>query len=167
MDTPVLVLNGNYAPINVCTTRRAMGLIVVGKANLVLDGRGVIRTVSKKFPKPSVIRLREIVKLPRPQVKLNKKEIFRRDNYRCQYCGKHSHDLTVDHIVPQRLGGESTWKNLITACAKCNHKKGGQTLQQSGLKLQSVPRQPPSSAKYIFKNYLRQYEEWEPFIHGW
>lgn len=167
MNTPVLVLNGNYAPINVCTTRRAMGLLVVGKANLILNGRGVVRTVSKVFPKPSVIRLQKVVKRPRLHVKLSKAEIFRRDNYRCQYCGKGSSNLTVDHVVPQSMGGESTWKNLVTACARCNHKKGDKSLQQSGLSLQTIPHKPPSSAKYIFSNYLKEYEEWEPFIQGW
>jgi len=144
-----------------------MGLLVVGKANLVLDGRGVIRTVSQNFPKPSIIRLQEVVKRPRLTVKLNKKEIFRRDKYRCQYCGASGPTLTVDHVVPQRLGGESTWDNLVTACAKCNHKKGGQTLEQSGLTLETVPHRPSNSAKYLFSNYLKHYEEWEPFVRGW
>jgi 5-methylcytosine-specific restriction endonuclease McrA len=100
-------------------------------------------------------------------VKLTKKEIFRRDHYTCQYCGKSGPNLTVDHVVPQRLGGKSTWENLVTACARCNHKKGGKPLVQSGLKLQSAPKKPPSSARYLFSKYLKKYEEWEPFIRGW
>lgn len=166
-NEPVLVLNGNYAPINVCSTKRAMGLLVIGKANLVLDGRGVIRTVSKSFPKPSIIRLRKVVKRPRPQVKLTKKEIFRRDQHTCQYCGQRGGTLTVDHVQPKHLGGESTWINLVTACVKCNHKKGGKTLQQSGLSLLKSPQKPPKSATYLFRKYLNQYQEWEPFIQGW
>jgi len=167
MNEPVLVLNGNYAPINVCSTKRAMGLLLIGKANLVLDGRGVIRTVSKSFPKPSIIRLQRVVKRPRPQVKLTKKEIFRRDKYTCQYCGKRRANLTVDHIQPKHLGGDSTWTNLVTACERCNHKKGGKTLRQSGLSLLKPPQKPPKSAQYLFRKYLNQYEEWEPFIQGW
>ena len=167
MNEPVLVLNGNYAPINVCTTRRAMGLILIGKANLVMDGRGKIRTVSKTFPKPSIIRLHHMVKRPRPVVKLTKHEIFRRDHYRCQYCGQGSRNLTVDHVLPQHLGGESTWSNLVTACAVCNHQKGGLTLKQSGLSLRKKPQQPPASAAYLFRKYLNTYQEWEPFVQGW
>lgn len=167
MNEPVLVLNGNYAPINVCSTKRAMGLLLIGKANLVLDGRGVIRTVTQSFPKPSIIRLRKVVKRPHPEVKLNKKEIFRRDHYQCQYCGRRSGTLTVDHIQPRHLGGESTWKNLVTACVQCNHKKGGKTLSQSGLSLLKKPKRPPKSATYLFRNYLNRYQEWEPFIEGW
>jgi len=167
MNEPVLVLNGNYAPINVCSTKRAMGLILVGKANLILDGRGVVRTVSRSFPKPSIIRLQQMVKRPQPQVKLTKSEIFRRDHYRCQYCGKKSPQLTIDHIMPQHLGGESTWKNLVTACASCNHRKGGQTLKQSGLTLLKKPGKPPRSAAYLFRKYLQTYQDWEPYIQGW
>ncbi|MCK4800825.1 MAG: HNH endonuclease [Anaerolineales bacterium] len=167
MNEPVLVLNGNYAPINVCSTRRAMGLILIGKANLVMDGRGIIRTVSKTFPKPSIIRLHHMIKRPRPSVKLTKHEIFRRDQYRCQYCGQGSRNLTVDHVLPQHLGGESTWSNLVTACAACNHQKGGFTVKQSGLSLRKKPQQPPASATYLFRKYLTLYQEWEPFVHGW
>jgi 5-methylcytosine-specific restriction endonuclease McrA len=167
MNEPVLVLNGNYAPINVCSTRRAMGLILIGKANMVMDGRGVVRTVSRSFPKPSIIRLQQVIKRPRPCVKLSKHEIFRRDQYRCQYCGQQSRNLTVDHILPQHLGGEATWSNLVTSCAMCNHKKGGLTLEQSGLKLPKKPKQPPGSAVYLFRKYLNHYQDWEPFIQGW
>jgi 5-methylcytosine-specific restriction endonuclease McrA len=167
MNEPVLVLNGNYAPINVCSTKRAMGLILVGKANLIQDGRGVVRTVNQSFPKPSIIRLQRVVKRPRPQVKLTKNEIFRRDGHRCQYCGKSGQKLTVDHVQPQHMGGRSTWQNLVTACAACNHKKGGQTLQQSGLTLRKKPSKPPGSASYLFRKYLNRYRDWEPFIEGW
>jgi 5-methylcytosine-specific restriction endonuclease McrA len=167
MNEPVLVLNGNYAPINVCSTRRAMCLILVGRANMVMDGRGVVRTVSRSFPKPSIIRLRTYVKRPRPSVKLTKQEIFRRDQFRCQYCGQQARELTVDHVLPQHLEGESTWSNLVTACASCNHKKGGMTVGQAGLKLQQAPAQPLRSAVYLFRQYVNIYQDWEPYIIGW
>jgi len=163
MNEPVLVLNGNYAPINICTTRRAMCLILIGKANMVMDGRGVVRTVTRTFPKPSIIRLHNVIKRPRPSVKLSKQEIFRRD----QYCGQQARELTVDHVLPQHLGGDSTWSNLVTACAACNHKKGGLTLAQSGLSLLKTPDQPPGSAAYLFRKYLNNFQEWEPYIQGW
>lgn len=134
---------------------------------MVMDGRGVVRTVSRSYPKPSIIRLQQVIKRPRPCVKLSKQEIFRRDQFKCQYCGKESRDLTVDHVLPQHLGGEATWSNLVTACKSCNHKKGGHTLEQSGLKLQNKPVQPPTSAAYLFRKYLNAYQEWEPFIQGW
>jgi 5-methylcytosine-specific restriction endonuclease McrA len=167
MHEPVLVLNANFEPLNVCQTRRAITLVLLGKASLVLNGRGVIHTVRRAYPRPSVIRLERMIRRPRPQVKLNRREIFRRDNYTCQYCGKTSHRLTVDHIVPRRLGGESTWENLVTACPICNHKKGGRTLQQARMRLLRPPQAPPSSAKYRFAHLLDRNREWEPFLDGW
>jgi 5-methylcytosine-specific restriction endonuclease McrA len=114
MNEPVLLLNANYAPLNVCTTRRALGMLMAGKAEMLLNGRGFIRTVRQKIPRPSVIRLDYMVKRPRPRVRLTKREVFRRDDYRCQYCGMRSHRLTLDHVVPRHQGGEYSWNNLVT-----------------------------------------------------
>ncbi len=167
LHEPVLVLNANFAPINVCTTKRAITLVLTGKANLVLNGRGIIQTVSRSYPRPSIIRLGMMVKRPRPRVKLNKREIFRRDNYICQYCGQRKNNLTVDHVVPRRLGGDHSWENLVTACASCNHRKGGRTITQAGLQLSKKPGIPSSSARYIFGRYVGGNTEWIPFLEGW
>jgi len=167
MQEPVLVLNANFAPINVCTTRRAIGLIHTGKASMVMNGRGTIKTVSAALEKPSIIRLGRMVKRPRPRVKLSKREIFRRDNYTCQYCGVRGGNLTLDHVIPRRLGGTHSWENLVTACAFCNHKKGGRTALQAGMMLFKNPKEPSSSAEYIFGRYTIINEEWEPYLLGW
>lgn len=167
MDAPVLVLNANFEPLNVCNTRRAVGLILAGKANLVVNGRGVIRTVSREIPRPSVIRLENMIHRPRPRVKLTRREVFRRDNYTCQYCGRRSGDMTVDHVLPRHLGGEHTWTNVVTACPACNHQKGGRRLEESNMRLLHVPKEPPSSAIYIFGRHLVENVEWEPYIVGW
>jgi 5-methylcytosine-specific restriction endonuclease McrA len=164
---PVLVLNANFAPINVCTTRRAMGLILTGKASMVMDGRGVIRTVSKDIDIPSIIRLGRMVKRPRPRVKLNKREIFRRDRYTCQYCGIRIGNLTLDHVIPRRLGGAYSWENLVTACELCNHRKGGRTIEQAGMRLLKQPKEPASTALYIFSRHVKNNVDWEPFLRGW
>lgn len=167
LHEPVLVLNANFAPINVCTTKRAIVLVLTGKASLVMNGRGVIQSVSRTFPRPSIIRLGMMVKRPRPSVKLNKREIFRRDNYTCQYCGQRKKNLTVDHVIPRRLGGSHTWENLVTACASCNHRKGGRTNEQAGMRLLHQPGTPSSSAQYIFGRYVSGNQEWGPFLEGW
>jgi 5-methylcytosine-specific restriction endonuclease McrA len=167
MYDPVLVLNANFAPINVCTTRRAMGLVLTGRASLVLNGRGVIKTVSQTFRRPSIIRLGRMVKRPRPRVKLTKREIFRRDNYTCQYCGRHTTNLTIDHVLPRHLGGTHSWDNLVTACAQCNHRKGGRTLEQANMDLLHMPVEPSSSAQYIYARHLNGNQDWEPFLDGW
>ena len=167
MHVPVLVLNANFEPINVCNTRRAIGLMMTGKASLVLNGRGEVHTISLTFPRPSIIRLEKMIRRPRPRVKLNKREVLRRDEFTCQYCGSHTLHLTIDHVIPRRLGGQHEWYNLVAACPACNHHKGGRTIEQAQMKLLHLPGEPPSSARYIFSRHLGQNYEWVPFIEGW
>lgn len=167
MQAPVLVLNANFEPIHVCNTRRAISLVITGRATMILNGRGEIRTVSRIFPRPSIIRLEHMIKRPRPRVKLTKREILRRDNYTCQYCGQRTLTLTVDHIVPRSLGGEHSWQNLVAACPACNHRKGGRTLEQVQMHLLRPPAEPPASASYLFGRHLQENLDWLPFVDGW
>ncbi|MGD0753145.1 MAG: HNH endonuclease [Anaerolineales bacterium] len=167
MNEPVLVLNANFEPVNVCNTRRAIGLILGGKADMVMNGRGAIQTVKQALPRPSVIRLDKMIHRPRLQIKLSRREVFRRDNYICQYCGRHTSDLTVDHVLPKHLGGEHIWTNVVAACAGCNHRKGGHQLGDVHMHLLHIPLQPPASAFYIFGRHLEENSEWEQFIKGW
>lgn len=125
LTEPVLLLNINFEPINVCSTRRALSLVWDGKAEIILNGRGVIRSSSAEHELPSIIKLIYMVKRPRTQVALTKREVLRRDDYTCQYCGRRSAILTLDHIMPRHLGGPHTWQNLVAACASCNRRKGG------------------------------------------
>ena len=167
MNEPVLVLNANYEPLNICTTKRAVGLMMTGKAELLLNGRGVIRTASSSFPRPSIVRLSYMVHRPRPKVKLTKREIFRRDNYTCQYCGKKTTKLTIDHVMPRHRGGEHSWANLVAACPACNRRKGGRTPQEANMSLRAPPAEPNASAEYLFGYLLDSYSEWESYIQGW
>ena len=167
MEKPVLVLNSNFEPINVCGFQRAIGLMLSEKALLILNGRGMIRTTHASYPIPSVIRLSRMVHPPRPKVALSRREIFRRDHYTCQYCGNTASFLTVDHVVPKRLGGSHDWSNLVTACSFCNHQKGGRALADTGMKLLKQPKEPPRSAFYIFERYLPENVEWTDFLAGW
>ena len=167
MSQQVLVLNGNFEPINVCDIRRALNLVICEKATLIANGRGFIHTSIQAYPLPSVIRLNKMVHRPRPHVKPVRREIFRRDHYTCQYCGRHTPNLTIDHILPKHMGGRQTWENSVTACSACNHRKGGRTLEESGMHLLRIPKDPPNSAEYIFSHYLQDNSDWEPFINGW
>ena len=167
MYEPVLVLNANFEPINVCSMRRAIGLILTEKAAMVVNGRGNIHTINQLLPRPSVIRLERMIHRPRPRVKLTRREVFRRDNYTCQYCGRHDTALTVDHILPKRLGGQHIWTNVVAACPGCNHRKGGRRLQELQMNLLHMPKEPPASAVYMYGNHLAENGEWEPFISGW
>jgi 5-methylcytosine-specific restriction endonuclease McrA len=167
MQEPVLVLNANFEPINVCSMRRAIGLILTDKAAMVVNGRGYIHTISQLLPRPSVIRLEHMIHRPRPRVKLTRREVFRRDNYTCQYCGRRDTSLTVDHILPKHLGGQHVWTNVVAACPGCNHRKGGRQLDEVHMSLLHIPKEPPASAVYLYGRHLEDYGDWEPYISGW
>lgn len=167
MNEPVLVLNANFEPIHVCSTRRAFGLILKDKAMLVLNGRGVIKSVNESFPRPSVIRLEKMIHRPRPRTLLNRREVFRRDNHTCLYCGKQTSLLTIDHVIPRYRGGAHHWNNVVAACASCNHRKGGKTPEEVGMRLLHPPFEPSHSAMYVFGHHLIECSEWEAFLSGW
>jgi 5-methylcytosine-specific restriction endonuclease McrA len=167
MNEPVLVLNRNFEPLNVCNTRRAVGLLMVGKAELVENGRGHIRTATSTYPRPSVIRLKYLIRRPRPRVKLSKREIFRRDEYRCQYCGEEHARLTIDHVIPRRSGGSHSWENLVTACPACNRRKGHRALSEAHMQLRRLPFEPTASAQYLYGRQAQQFGEWARYLEGW
>ncbi len=161
----VLVLNQNYIPLNVCNVRRAIILVDKGRAEILQDGRGEIHRAMRAFTIPSVIRLIYIVKRPIPIRKLTRREVFVRDKYRCQYCGKEStKDLTLDHVLPRFRGGRHVWENVVSACTTCNHKKAGRTPREAGMKLMKDPKPPPLNPYYIFQPYAESHFEWKKFL---
>jgi 5-methylcytosine-specific restriction endonuclease McrA len=139
IERPVLVLNQSYEPLNVCRARRALVLMFSGRAEMLENGTGYVYTSNRKFDIPSVIRMLYMIKRPHPQPKLTRLEIFNRDHYMCQYCGKESRNLTLDHVIPRHLGGEHSWQNLVSACVSCNRRKAGRTPEQANMR----PRKPP------------------------
>ncbi|MEO7993429.1 MAG: HNH endonuclease [bacterium] len=149
MNAPVLVLNGDYQPLNITDLRRAVGLVLLGKA-AVLEHRSLeIGTATFRFPAPSVIKLEQFVRRPYLPVRLTRRALFARDGYCCQYCGSGERQLTIDHVVPRTKGGGHTWDNLVTACKRCNNLKGGRTVEQSGFRLRRAPSQP----SFILSNH--------------
>jgi 5-methylcytosine-specific restriction endonuclease McrA len=167
LTEPVLILNVNHEPLHVCTTRRALALVFQGKAEIVLNGRGKIHSAADEFDIPSIIKLGYMVKRPRLHVSLTKREILRRVDFSCQYCGQSMAYLTVDHVVPRRLGGQHVWTNVVAACPACNRRKGGKTPTQAHMQLKQPPREPSDSAYYRFSRHLNGHDEWEPYIKGW
>ena len=160
---PVLVLNLNYVPINVCTVRRAVILLAKGKAEILENHRGQLRTVAALFEAPSIIRLVYLVKRPFLPRKLSKKEVFLRDRFTCQYCGKKNQDLTLDHVVPRRQNGSHAWNNVVAACSKCNLRKAGRTPKEAGMNLVKEPRAPDPNP-YLVLQHRSILEEWRPYI---
>lgn len=143
LSRPVLVLNRNYEPLSVCSVRRAVVLIYLGKADLVetLDGAR-LRAVTREVPVPSVVKLGFYIKVPPKNVILSRKNIIKRDGHRCHYCGTTHAAMTVDHIVPKIYGGQDTWENLVCACIYCNNKKGDRTPDKAGMTLLKSPKRP-------------------------
>lgn len=154
MDGEVLVLNSDYEPLNVCNMRRAITLVHLGKAEILHTSNRSVRLYDGEWTSPSVLKLRQHVRRPLPQLRLSRRSIFARDDYQCQYCGITGRDLTIDHVVPKRMGGPATWENLVTCCRRCNSKKGDKELRNTGMRLRREPRRPRfvpyiSLAKYV------------------
>jgi 5-methylcytosine-specific restriction endonuclease McrA len=139
----VLVLNASYEPLNVCTVRRAVVLVLKEKAELVEKGERAVRAESITLPHPVVIRLVTYVRIPRDQRRrrITRRAVFARDSWTCQYCGTTSH-LTVDHVIPRSRGGPSEWENIVTSCAPCNRRKGNRTTVETGMHPRRKPRAP-------------------------
>lgn len=168
LNAQVLVLNQNYEPLNICNVRRAMIMVITGKAEVLEQNGLVLHTIDEDFRAPSVIRLATLIRRPRPQVKLTRREIFIRDNYTCQYCGIQTRDLTIDHVMPRSRKGGHTWENLVSACKGCNHRKGGKTVQEARMQLLRDPFRPRAGLYYTIQRKLNQslQEEWLKFIPG-
>ena len=166
MDGVVLVLNQNYEPLNVCNLPRAFRLLFGEKAEVIEFDHQMVRTPRVEYRAPSVIRLQHMVRRPRPRVKLSRREVFSRDRHTCQYCGRQTHDLTLDHVMPRHRGGGHTWENLVTACKTCNHRKGGKTLEEARLRLHRPPYEPRNDIYSLFTPYLsdERNEAWRTYL---
>ena len=137
----VLLLNFSYEPLGTIGVARAMCMIVRGAVTVEEnDGDNVLRSVRQTFRVPSVIRLRHYIHVRRAKqakATIRRAQIYMRDGYHCQYCGeaKSASGLTLDHILPRAQGGTSTPGNLVTACEKCNQRKGNRTPEQARMPL--------------------------------
>ncbi|MCX6141479.1 MAG: HNH endonuclease [Candidatus Kapabacteria bacterium] len=160
----MLILNQSYEPISVCSTKKALLLLFLTKAEIVEDNpSGMVHTVRECYPFPSVIRLSAYLRVPFRKIELSRKNILRRDGYRCQYCGSNQSPLTVDHIIPRSRGGNDIWENLTCACVKCNNKKGNRTPDEAHMRLMSVPKKPHHVL--FLKHYLGKVEEtWRQYL---
>jgi 5-methylcytosine-specific restriction endonuclease McrA len=166
-SSAVLVLNQNYEPLNVCKIHRAVVMVWRGKAEILENGLGRISSFSVSLPIPSVIRLHSQIHRPWHRRKLTRHEVFVRDKYTCQYCGKQMHELTLDHVMPRHSGGGHTWDNVTSACKKCNHRKAGHTLEEVGMRLMKNPSQPRGGIYHVIYPYIDHRYEWKKYVRGW
>lgn len=140
------MLNATYEPLRVVSWQRAVTLLIKGKVEVLAAYDRVIRGVSVSLQHPSVLRLRERVRVAKRfhHVPFSRTNIYLRDKHCCQYCGERlpGSQLTLDHIVPASQGGRKDWENIVTCCTECNRRKGGQTPEQAGLSLIRAPKRP-------------------------
>lgn len=161
----VLLLNANYEPLNVCHVRRAVTLVLLGKADIIEESDRELFTSNGALTAPSIVKMRYHVRRPIPQLRLSRHSVLARDNYTCQYCASKK-DLTIDHVVPRWCGGPHTWDNLVACCRKCNLKKGDKTPAQANMKLKTVPRRPKYVPYLSLPKYLKaiQREDWQYYL---
>mgnify|MGYP001627150511 CR=1 FL=1 len=164
VSAKVLVLNQSYEPISVCSAKKALLLMFLAKAELIEQRpEASVRTPRQHYPFPSVIRLCAYLRIPYKKIELSRKNILRRDNHRCQYCGTTSPPLTVDHVIPRSRGGADQWENLVCACVHCNNKKGSRTPEEANMRLATVPRRP-HHVQFLKQFVGRVDETWRPYL---
>ena len=192
LDSRVLVLNKHYMAVRVITARRAVSLLFRELAEVIFLDEGEycnynfqswcevsqfrdsfeshpmdwISTVKFDLAVPRIIRLLFYDKLPRSQVKLNRRNVFARDRNCCQYCGKKApgNELSLDHVTPRSMGGGTTWDNLVCACTKCNARKGGRTPKQANMRLVTEPVRPRRNPVIHVHLDKHKYISWKQFL---
>jgi 5-methylcytosine-specific restriction endonuclease McrA len=184
LRTKTLVLNRSFLPIHVTSVRRACVLLYQGIARAVDEQyqtfdfggwrsaaaqpaeRPALGLVGGSMPVPRVIVLMTYDRVPRRHVRFTRHNVYARDHDTCQYCGRRfpRSELNLDHVVPRSQGGLSTWDNVVCSCHPCNRRKGGNTPEQSGIRLLKRPVRPAWTP--LLGEVLGQtrYHEWRPFL---
>lgn len=164
MNNRVLVLNQDSSPLMVCSIERAFILVYLNKSEMIRSANGYrLHSISRSFPLPSVIRLNRYVNAPYKGVNLTRQNIFKRDNFECQYCGVRR-ELTLDHVMPSSRGGAHSWLNLVTACKRCNARKGDYTPEEADMPLKYKPYKP-SYALFLRDIHGMKQGEWDEFLN--
>ena len=182
LQRPTLVLNRNWQPVHVATVARALVMLWNESARVVdpsdyrtytwedwsklrpVEGERFIRAVRFRLRVPEVITLTEYDRLPAATVSFSRRNIFKRDHYTCQYCGRQPgmEELTLDHVIPRAQGGSSQWDNCVLACLECNKRKADRTPEQAKMRLKRMPAQPGWNLQYAF--HQQRIESWSRFV---
>lgn len=157
-----LVLNATYEPLSVVSTRRAACLVLADKAEVLEDDGEVLRSESLQLARPSVIRLRYMVKVPYTRrTSMSRRAIFARDDHRCQYCGDRAD--SIDHVFPRSRGGQHVWENVAAACKPCNLTKRDRTPEEAGMRL-ARPLAAPRSTAWVVVAVSGIPDTWRPYL---
>jgi 5-methylcytosine-specific restriction endonuclease McrA len=157
-----LVLNAGYEPLAIVSFRRALVLVLAGKATVVAHGGTPVVGGSLTLPRPSVILLARYVRIPhRRVISVTRRGILRRDGFRCAYCGAPA--TTVDHVLPRSRGGPDTWENLVACCVRCNNAKGDRTPEEKGWTLRTRPSAPVGPT-WVVRGAEPRDPSWKEFL---
>ncbi len=157
-----LVLNAGYEPLSVVSFRRAIVLVLAGKASVLAHGGTPVVGGSITLPRPTVILLARYVRVPMARsVPVSRRGVLRRDGSRCAYCGGAA--TTVDHVLPRSRGGRDTWENLVACCLRCNNHKGDRTPEEKGWSLRARPYAPRGATWLVRANEARD-PAWDEFL---
>lgn len=163
MFKKVLLLSSSYQPITFCSMKKAITLMFLEKAEVVQHRNDVrVLGVSSNFDCPSIIRLKEHRPL-KMKVQLNRKNIIKRDGFKCVYCGSRS-ELTIDHVVPKSKGGKTSWENLVTACMECNNTKDNKLLHEVGMTMKTKPKMP-NRIVFLRQQVSNIEDDWKPYLY--
>ena len=163
LNRKVLLLNQSYEPIMVIGAKRALILLLSEKVDSIESYSENIRSAYLTIKLPSVIRLKEYAKIKRNEIVFSRKNVLKRDNYTCQYCGVKSLPMTIDHILSRKKGGCDSWENLVAACMPCNTKKGNKLLNEVNMELLTIPRKPTMILH--LQKYVSQFQSsWRPYL---
>jgi 5-methylcytosine-specific restriction endonuclease McrA len=159
-----LVLNATYEPLCVVSPRRAAVLVLDEKADVVHDTGAALRSERREVPIPSVVRLRQFVKVPyQRRSAMSRKAVFARDNHRCQYCDAPAD--SIDHVIPKSKGGLHTWDNVVAACRPCNLGKRDRYLEDTSMRLRKPPA-PPRELSWVLVAMPRVPDLWKPYLRA-
>ena len=145
LNNKVLLLNNSYEPISIIPAKKAIIMYFLEKVDVVNKSNVIINSLYIKLNIPDVIKLKKYIYIKHSKIPLTRKNILKRDNNICQYCGKNKSEVTIDHVIPKSKGGKDSWINLVAACKRCNQKKGARTPTQAGMKLIREPFRPKTS----------------------
>lgn len=197
LSSSVLILNRFYMPVHIVTARRAIVLLYRDLAEVihVEDGqyynynfgtwleisefviadedmdpghREFVRSVNFAIEVPRVMRLYRYEKVPRQTLRFNRRNLFARDNYQCQFCEKQlpPSQLSFDHVLPRSRGGKTSWENVVCSCLRCNSRKGNRTPEEAGMKLVRKPVKPGQHPILSFQvKDDPRYESWGTFLN--
>lgn len=188
LNQHVLVLNRLWQAVNICTVKRAIGLVYRGNAMVVFEEEGELQTytfndwrdfsltsddeedclhtIRYRILIPRIILLKVYDKMPDKEVRFTRHNIYERDKNTCQYCGKlfDRKELNLDHVIPKEMGGRTTWSNIVCSCKACNSKKGGRTPRHAGMRLIRKPKKPLWNPFLSFNLEGSPHDMWRRFI---